>query len=311
MATDDYLTGYQIKKAADVVLDAGYLKFVTLISQAGGDAVFRADVESQLKIWDDEKVAQFIERGIKKIYMLLSGFLEGNGKDKDADLCANLDWKRIFGLCLWYAKPVIASIADVFDSSKSIVRNSGGKVAQPFPSWYDQRKAKTQQPGSSFLAWSNSSYLQQSPDIEDPLLVSLYWHMYIILSRVMRVHDFADREELRSRVRSKLVNGITSEGEGDDDDYAFQLKTQGMLREKAIKDVLTRSAPIIDEWATRGVVGSLKIPLGWVNEAKALHALDASDAYNAYELYLSMTAHDIAVQELAPDAIIRRDLNLL
>ncbi|KAK2461179.1 hypothetical protein APHAL10511_006706 [Amanita phalloides] len=371
-----YLTGYQIKKAADVALDAGYLKLATLISQAGGDAVFRADVQSQLEIWEDEKVAQFIERGIKKVYMLLSGLLEGNGKDKDTDLCANLDWKRIFGLCLWYAEPVTASIADVFDSYKSLVRNSGGKVAQPFPSWYDQRQAKTPQPASSFLAWSNYSYLQQSPDIEDPLYAlirlhadpalslshvldarsfgfgtshadwSLCWHMYIILSRVMRVRDFADREELRSRARSKLVNGITSEDEGDDDEemmeghspsadllassYAFQLETQGMLqeavfvllhvegsvgREKAIKDLLARSAPNIDEWATRGLIGSLKIPLSWVNEAKALHALDTGDAYNAYELYISAAmydpAHNIAVLELAPDAIIRRDLNLL
>jgi hypothetical protein len=39
-------------------------------------------------------------------------------------------------------------------------------------------------------------------------------------------------------------------------------------RERAIKDLLARSAPKIDEWVTRGLVGSLKIPLSWVNEAK-------------------------------------------
>ena len=39
-------------------------------------------------------------------------------------------------------------------------------------------------------------------------------------------------------------------------------------REKAIKDLLARSAPLLDEWMTRGVVGSLKIPLAWVSEAK-------------------------------------------
>lgn len=39
-------------------------------------------------------------------------------------------------------------------------------------------------------------------------------------------------------------------------------------REKAIKDLLARSASKLDEWMTRGIVGSLKIPIPWVNEAK-------------------------------------------
>ena len=39
-------------------------------------------------------------------------------------------------------------------------------------------------------------------------------------------------------------------------------------REKAVKDLLFRSAARLDEWMTRGIVGSLKIPIAWVNEAK-------------------------------------------
>lgn len=39
-------------------------------------------------------------------------------------------------------------------------------------------------------------------------------------------------------------------------------------REKAVKDLLWRSAPQLDEWMTRGIVGSLKIPMAWVSEAK-------------------------------------------
>ena len=39
-------------------------------------------------------------------------------------------------------------------------------------------------------------------------------------------------------------------------------------REKAIRDLLLRSAPKLDDWTTRGMAGSLKIPLTWVSEAK-------------------------------------------
>lgn len=46
-----------------------------------------------------------------------------------------------------------------------------------------------------------------------------------------------------------------------------------------------------------------------------MYALDCGDVYGAYELYLSASmynaAHDLAVRELAPDAVIREDLELL
>ena len=46
-----------------------------------------------------------------------------------------------------------------------------------------------------------------------------------------------------------------------------------------------------------------------------MYALDCGDVYGAFELYLSAgmfnAAHDLAVRELAPDAVIRDDLELL
>jgi len=46
-----------------------------------------------------------------------------------------------------------------------------------------------------------------------------------------------------------------------------------------------------------------------------MYALDQGDVFRAYELYISAglynLAHDLAVLELAPDAVIRRDLDLL
>ena len=48
---------------------------------------------------------------------------------------------------------------------------------------------------------------------------------------------------------------------------------------------------------------------------QALHALDCGKVYEAYELFLSAgsynLAHDLAVLELAPEAILRRDFELL
>lgn len=83
---------------------------------------------------------------------------------------------------------------------------------------------------------------------------------------------------------------------------------------------------------SRGIEGSLKIPRVWLLEAKvrssphlsphatsnivqANYALDDGDIFEAYELFLQAelydAAHDLAVVELAPDAILRRDFELL
>lgn len=105
-------------------------------------------------------------------------------------------------------------------------------------------------------------------------------------------------------------------------------------REKAIKELLARSAPKLNDWMTHGLVGSLKLPMTWLDEAKvsyfmsflpfiillslvlqAMYELDSGNIYAAYELYLSAKsynlAHNLAQLELAPDAIIRKDLDLL
>lgn len=67
-------------------------------------------------------------------------------------------------------------------------------------------------------------------------------------------------------------------------DLSFTFLTPPLCRrEKAIKDLLARSGPNLDEWMTRGLVGSLKLPMTWVDEAKV--SLSRCDPH-AYELNL-------------------------
>jgi len=151
----------------------------------------------------------------------------------------------------------------------------------------------------------------------------------------MRIRDFADRGDPGIDVDASAEEGFRVEGHSPSADllastYALQLEQLGMIqealfvllhiegsagREKAIKDLLSRSAPKLDAWTTRGIIGSLKIPISWVNEVKAIYALDNGEIFEAYELYLTAglynAAHELAVLELAPDAVNRRDLELL
>ncbi|KAG5649895.1 hypothetical protein H0H81_001566, partial [Sphagnurus paluster] len=366
------LTGHQTEKAVTVAMDGGYLKLASLIAQAGGDWEFREDLKDQLQLWKDQRIDAHIDESVRKVYALLAGIVEGavegsrgGGLEKaaDIDVLKGLDWKRAFGAHLWFSEPVDAPIAQVFQAYDQLVKRTTANerhVARPLP-WYAEKTSDAPAlwnlPSTSNVAdglfslirlhaepaCSLSQILTPLSFGTSPVDYSLAWHLYIILSRCMRVRDFADRGDPLGRVRR--MDDSFAEDEEDDEDkqeghspsadllasgYAFQLEGLGMIqealfvllhiegsagREKAIKDLLARSAAKLDEWMTRGIVGSLKIPLPWVLEAKALNALDKGEIYEAYELFLEAglynAAHDLAVLELAPDAIIRHDLELL
>jgi nuclear pore complex protein Nup98-Nup96 len=153
----------------------------------------------------------------------------------------------------------------------------------------------------------------------------------------MRIRDFADRADPGRRRDVMDDDNELDQHEGHSpsadllaSSYAHQLEQLGMLqeavfvllhiegsagREKAIKDLLHRSAKKLDEWMCSGILGSLKIPMAWVNEARAVYAIYEGKVFEAYQLYLNaglyQQAHDLAVVELAPEAVIRQDLDLL
>lgn len=317
-----HLTGYQVGKACTAAADGGYLKLSTLISQAGGDDIYKSDIISQLDIWQREKLAPgsnpglgdsengLVGRGVWKVYNLLGGLLTSEAQESKIEdvLCAGLDWKRTFGLCLWYGTSVDSSVADAVNAYEHILLQSAqspssNQIAQPIPKWAINRNNLL--PPSLALSrlglfTSSSLSINQAPD--DPLfaLIKLYadptlslskslnplsfspfgldwgigmcWHLYIILSRIMRVRDFADRSysgaKLKDKAPGNLVNGFGGTGGGgergssssnsddmsrDDEDnndkdsseghsptadlltssYAFELESRGMIQEAA------------------------------------------------------------------------------
>ncbi|KAF9066758.1 nuclear protein 96-domain-containing protein [Rhodocollybia butyracea] len=333
-----YLSGNQLERACEAAMDGGFPTLATLISQAGGDDHYRADLREQMDIWIDQKVDTLISRDLRKIYALLAG-------DFSSDVVQGLDWKRIFGLYLWFAEPLHAPIAQVFNSFTEI--NSDGSEDLLF-SLLRLHSDQT----------CSLSQILQIRTSTGQLDYTLPWHLYIVLSRCMRVRDFPDRGDARVHHNNTDLDQPEPEPEFEGhsptadlltSSYALQLEHLGMIQEavfvllhleastgrrKAIQDLIIRSAPALDEWNIRGLVGSLKIPLKWVKEAQAIYALNAftlpspsfsfiSDpssssphpAYTAYELFLAAgnldRAHDIAVLSLAPDAVLRNDYELL
>ncbi|KAF8895957.1 nuclear protein 96-domain-containing protein [Mucidula mucida] len=296
------LTGNQIERACEAAMDGGYMKLATLIAQAGGDLDFREDIKSQIEVWRNDKVDVHIDKYIRRIYNILAGEKVDEGID---------DWKRAFGMHLWYAETLDTSLGEVFGRFSHPGVETDGQFAL-LRLFADP-------------AWSLTHMLKPSGKLD----YSLAWHLYIIISRVIGVRDFADREEPYGEEEDE-VEGHSPTADLLTSMYSLQLEQLGLIQEaafvllhlessagrlKAVKDLMARSAPLFDDWVIRGLVDSLKLPMAWVNEAQAIHALSLSRPFDAYKLYLDARmwapAHDIAVRELAPEAVIRRDINTL
>ena len=261
------LTGNEVDNAVQAAISAGNVKLATLVAQAGGDDDFRADILSQLKLWKDQRVDAHISQPTRKVYALLAGVidvLEGSGLGPggariescpDLYISADLDWKRAFGLHLWYGQPVDSSVADAFDSYEAAWTEGRYSVA-PLP-WYSENvttrelRKKWNLPSTadthpdalysmirlfSDPSSSLSTILTPLSFNPSPVDYRLCWHLYIIMSRCLGVRDFSDRGDTGLRLDPEETEENRVEGHSPSADllansYALQLERLGMIQE--------------------------------------------------------------------------------
>ena len=252
------LTGYQIERACEAAMDGGNVKLASLIAQCPGDAAFRADLREQLDIWREQRIDAHISEDTRKIYALLAGVADtlegsrGSGVEQcpDTDLAKGLDWKRAFGLHLWFGMPMDASIAEVFRVYDRLWEDNAADVAPPSP-WYKERPSPEQslpnwtlppsaQPPDALYSLiklfadsecSLSSILSPFSFSTSPADYRLPWHLYIILSRCLRIRDLADRGTPVRTDEEDDVEGHSPSADLLTNSYASQLEQLGMIQE--------------------------------------------------------------------------------
>jgi nuclear pore complex protein Nup98-Nup96 len=140
-----YLTGGNVPEACASLLAGSNFHLAQMVSQIGGDHVFRETMAKQLKDWSELNVSSEINEYIRAIYELLAGrTLECEGKTYTGpenkvpsfkfSARFNLDWKRAFGLRLWYG------ILQADDIANAVVQfandlDENGEPAKPLP-WF-------------------------------------------------------------------------------------------------------------------------------------------------------------------------------
>ena len=157
------LTAKDKESACESLVQGKNYRLSTLVAQIGGHRVFQEEIASQIKAWRDLNVLSEMSEPIRVLYSLLAGetcVCEGKKAQHIEDKASTfsisdffgLDWKRAFGLRLYYAiktdDPIEAAVkafdADLEDKETAkpgedvmyaLLRlYAASKLSQPMPS---------------------------------------------------------------------------------------------------------------------------------------------------------------------------------
>ncbi|CAO1616764.1 unnamed protein product [Parajaminaea phylloscopi] len=364
-----HLTGYQVESACCAALDSGDLRLATLLAEAGGgDDEARADIAEQLLIWRTEGIDAHISTEHRRIYEILAGNVtlsagatnrsirDPGERVDDLAIAGGLDWKRAFGLHLWYGTSFDTPLTTAFERYEAAVSGtSGGDTAPPLPPYREKaglgslrlrEMLRSNTYDRDALFYLMKLHSDPTFDLETALspfgfgpAIADYrmpWHIYMLLSRVLRRRDFSDRQDVgvevleQARYAGVDVDGNSACADNLTSNYAHQLELQGQWtwaafvllhlelpesRQAAIKALLSRNVDKFDDESRAFLAVRLKIPQTWLYETQAILARHREDRFREYELLIKaklfVQAQNVAVRYLAPEAIIRGDLQMI
>ncbi|KZV85023.1 hypothetical protein EXIGLDRAFT_753514 [Exidia glandulosa HHB12029] len=329
------LSGNQVARAVRAAYDGGNVHLATLIAQHGSDAQLSEDIAAQVDLWREQRAAAQMDPHILRVYALLAGVLDvlpGVRSTDPLESCADvavtgaLDWRRAFGLRLWYGA--------------GATTQNAGLALEEYEAFFQSTKTALPMRAGERDAAYELIRAALRPDV--PLDVALVpktfggnaldyrmtWHIYVVLSKVLRQRDFADRqpqpgdEEEDAAGHSPTADLITSA-------YALQLESAGLYPEAvfvllhleaangrvlAVKDLLSRNYTRLTDEHLREL-DQLNIPEAWLQESKAALLVSQGNIFDAFQAFIAadqqQRAYELAVDKLVPDAVLREDLELL
>jgi len=322
-----YLTGHRIKEACNAAIESRDHRLSTLLPQViTGSETFRNYIKAQLRLWKDYQYEGMISKDYRKVYELMSGnvgLTQGmNGAIGDSDrvlISEGLDWKRTLGLYIWYHSSPDSPLEEGLNKylEATTHRELALRVAEPTPWYLGPHAVSTRR---DMLFRIIKMYAQHSTDIytaleplgitRDPLDYRMTWCLSVMLSKALNVSTGFDN------VTTSFASQLEAMGLWQWAIYVQLYLENQNSRQIAIKNVLGRH---IDLDTTKEeeifLRETLRIPLSWVEEAKALRAAHIGDLRAQVDALIKADkhadAHHLVVENLAPEAVKSDDLSYL
>lgn len=334
------LSANNIVEACDELIQGRDFRLAILVAQIGGGQVMREDMASQVKEWRGLHVLSEVTDPIRALYELLSGntcFCEGakgpledNAKSFVISERFGLDWRRAFGLRLWYAisaeEPLEAAV------KKYALDLEGHETKKPVPLfqeahianlWEDKNRAQREDVLWGILklyaAAQNNSTLPSIADIVmphnttgNPLGCRLSFQLYQALSLRFPPADHSQGDQLARDFAAQL----DSIGQWLDAIFVLLHLSDHRERQQSLQLTLAPHAHEISDAEHPNfkiLTNEFQIPASWIWEAKALHArcITQNSVLEVQFLLLAgnwAEAHHRMCTTVAPRTIIEEDL---
>jgi nuclear pore complex protein Nup98-Nup96 len=354
-----YLTGGNIPEACAALLSGVNFHLAQMISQLPGDQTFRDTLNNQIEIWRKRSDWPEMNDAIRALYEILSGEvcecrgLSITGQENKASSFKfstryRYDWRRAFGLRLWYGTLRGDDIAQaVLDYSKDLAEFH--ESAMPAP-WFllrleDQGWADPEPNSREDVLWSLLKLYTNQVEIqgtESPVLTNIET-MFAPESISGYPYDARLSFQLLSTLKaSKSVSMDDNEATKVLDNLAFiyadALESQipvhpellitaawvllhlsnNNTRTEHIRTLLDKHANLLnpDQAICKTLIASdgLQIPYVWVCSALAKHAETVENDTIAQARWLIeggelIKAHDAFCHRIGPEAVISLDYN--
>lgn len=338
-----YLSANALVKACEVLVEAKDFRLATLVAQLPADQVMAEDLAGQINEWRKLCVLSEMTEPIRALYEICAGNvgvcegkkgpIEDQAKTFVISQRFGLDWRRAFGLRLWYAtkaeEPAEAAIKLFYHG----MRND--EPVRPTPLFIKDGSQPADEESSSYedvhwgllklFAASRSALPSQSladivlphNAVGNPMDFRLSFQLYHALAHLFPA---AADQSKADRLSWDFAHQLESRGEWLWSVFILLHLSKPDLRQKALLDLLGRHAGDIPAEETIFPFNSLtrdfKIPAAWIWEAKALHARSALQDHSKEILYLQNAgnwaeAHTTLCQVVGPQCVIEQDFHTL
>ena len=339
-----YLSAHKIVQACDVLVEGKDFRLAILVSQLGCDRIMQDDIAIQIKEWRRLNVLSEMTEPVRALYELLAGnscLCEGKKgplEDRFSTFVFserfNLDWKRAFGLRLWYtilAEEPIEKAVEKFahdlahDESKkpvpSFIENNVNLL------WIDEHRDEREDILWGILKLYADSKTELStaklPEVVSPynttgnpfdLRFSFQLYHYLG-TQFSAIRDRSKADQLATDFSAQL----NSAGEWIWATFVMLHLSDRGRRKTALRSLLAQHAADLgdaDSIPFKTLVAEFKIPEPWLWEAKALYSRSAEKDYIKEVEYLLKAklwedAHSSLCRVVGPQAIIEQDYDTL
>lgn len=342
-----HLSAHRVVDACDALVKGKDFRLATLVAQIGGDEIMRDDMEAQIDAWRDLNVLSEMTHPVRTLYSLLAGntcICEGKkGPSEDRaetftiSLRFNLDWKRAFGLRLFYAilseEPIEAAVVKFANDIQT------DEPKKPVPwfiedgtemPWHDPTSPQREDMLWGLLKlYATSKSALPTPSIAEtftphnttgnPIDARLSFQLYHAL--ILRFPSAPASAPVQADALTwTFATQLEAAGEWLWALFALLHLSQRQQRDRAIHAHIVQHAADIktdpDGEYFQTLTETFKIPESWIWDAKALYARTVLQDHMKEVKYLVKAgdweeAHQVLKREVGPMAVIEEDWEML